>query len=287
MELETISGAATVAVTSTVAFLLVAKTWNRVARTVSSAPSFPERSLHESAQRFRDELERLSQSQGIYFCGILVFMTLFAAGYLLEADHLFAGYPSWQLYLQLSFMLLVAAFAAYFLVKTIMIRRQLQFVRDANIAIGHQLQQMTVAGTRVFHDVATSAGVVDHVVVGRQGLSAVNVIAKRARNGAEARLDGDRLEFSNGEDGFSIAAIAAKTAGLQEELSQLLGRELRVRSVIAMPGWAIGEQSGEDHLLVNERTLTMLNGWKHSSDHLMNEDADALQHELTARCARA
>jgi hypothetical protein len=39
-------------------------------------------------------------------------------------------------------------------------------------------------------------------------------------------------------------------------------------------------------LLVNERTIPMLRGWRDQSDYLMNEDVDALQKELTARCRR-
>ena len=66
----------------------------------------------------------------------------------------------------------------------------------------------------------------------------------------------------------------------------MLGHKVRVRSVIAVPGWDIGEQASENHLLVNERTIPMLRGWRDQSDYLMNEDVDALQKELTARCRR-
>jgi hypothetical protein len=66
----------------------------------------------------------------------------------------------------------------------------------------------------------------------------------------------------------------------------MLGHKVRVRSVLAVPGWDIGEQSSDKHLLVNERTIPMLRGWRDQSDYLMNEDVDALQKELTARCRR-
>jgi hypothetical protein len=73
---------------------------------------------------------------------------------------------------------------------------------------------------------------------------------------------------------------------LQKEFRELLGHKIRVRSVIAVPGWEIGEQSNEDHLVVNERTIAMLTGWKDTSDYLMNEDVTALQQDLMQRCAR-
>ena len=270
MELEAISGAATVALTSTIVFLFIAKTWNAVTRTISSTPSFSDRIMHEAAQRFRDELDRLTCSQSTYLSGALVFVMLFIAAYTLQAKMLFSGYPSWQLYLQLGFLVLVSGFAAYCLVKTALARHRIKFVRDANVAVGHQLQQMSVEGTRVFHDVETSAGIVDHVIIGQKGLYAINVVARRSGKRAHTRIQENTIEFSNSKSTQSIVEIVAKTARLQKEFRELLGHKIRVRSVIAVPGWGIGEQSNEDHLLVNERTIAMLTGWKDNSDYLMN-----------------
>jgi len=286
MELEAISAAATVALTSTIVFLLIAKTWNAISRTISSTPNFSDRIMHEAAQRFRDELDRLSCSQSTYLSGVLVFVMLFVAAYVLQAKHLFAGYPSWQLYLQLGFLFLVSGYAAFFLGKIVLARYQLQFLRDANVAIGHQLQQISVQGTRVYHDVGTSAGIVDHVIIGQNGIYAINVVARRSGKRAHARLRDNVIEYSNSKANHSIVDIAAKTSRLQKEFRQLLGHKVRVRSVIAIPGWDIGEQSTDDYLLVNERTIAMLSGWKDNTDHLMNEDVDVLQRELMSRCAR-
>ena len=286
MELEAISGAATVALTSTIVFLLIAKTWNAISRTISSTPSFSDRIMYEAAQRFRDELDRLSCSQSTYLSGVLVFVMLFIAAYVLQAKHLFVGYPSWQLYLQLGFLFLVSGYAAFCLGKIVRARYQLQFLRDANVAIGHQLQQMSVQGTRVFHDVGTSAGIVDHVIIGQHGVYAVNVVARRSGKRAHARVRDNAIEYSNTTANHSIIDIAAKTSRLQKEFRQLLGHKVRVRSVIAVPGWDIGEQSTDDYLLVNEKTIAMLSGWKDNTDHIMNEDVDILQQELMSRCAR-
>lgn len=287
MDIEAISGAATVALTSTILFLLVAKFWSALSRTVSSGPNFADSIMHEAAQRFRDELDRLSTSQSIYLGGALVFAMLFVAAYVLQAQQLFVGYPDWQLYLQLGFLLLTVGFAFYQLSNIVVARRQVQFLRDANIAIGHQLHQISSGITRVFHDVETSAGVVDHVVVGQSGLYAINVVAKRARRDNSVRLQENSLQFSNCKTEHSIVDIAARTRRLEKEFHRLLGHNVRVRSVIAVPGWDIGEQAGEHHLLVNERNIAMIRGWKDNTDHLMNEDVDALQKELTAKCLRS
>jgi len=159
-----------------------------------------------------------------------------------------------------------------------------KFIRDANVAIGHQLQRISTGANRVFHDVVTSAGVVDHVLVGQTGIYAVNVVARRGGKNGNAVLNGNDLSFSNKDERSPVVEITASTVRLEKEICRLLGHKIRVRSVIAVPGWDIGEQASEHHLLVNERTIAMLRGWKDQSDYLMNEDVDALQKELTARC---
>jgi hypothetical protein len=286
MNIEAISGAATVALSSTILFLLVAKSWSALNRSVGSTPSFADSIMRESAQRFRDELERLTSSQSIYLSGALVFVVLFGAAYVLQAQNLFAGYPSWQLWLQIGFLAFAAIIAAWRLGRTILARRQVKFVRDANVAVGHQLQSIATGANRVFHDVETSAGVVDHVLVGQTGIYAVNVVARRGARKGSAVLSGSDLKFADSDATIDVVEVTASTARLEKEISRLLGHKIRARSVIAIPGWDIGEQASEHHLLVNERTISMLRGWKDQSDYLMNEDVDALQKELTARCQR-
>ncbi|MBT8099629.1 MAG: NERD domain-containing protein, partial [Gammaproteobacteria bacterium] len=158
------------------------------------------------------------------------------------------------------------------------------FQRDANIAIGHELQRIAVNHGRAYHDVACSAGVVDHVLVGHNGVYAINVVARRHFKKADVYLDGNELHFSNAKKPLSIVNIVAATKRIEKEFRQLTGKETRVRSVIALPGWDIREQSGNDHLLVNERNLPMISGWKDHDDYLMNEDVEAMQKDLTRRC---
>lgn len=286
MTIEAISGAATVAFTSTILFLFIAKFWSVLSKAIGGGPTFADSIMRESAQRFRDELDRLSASQSIYLAGALVFIMLFAAAYFLRAEQLFVGYPDWQLHMQIVFLVAALGFALYQLGKTVMTRRQVRFLQDATIAIGHQLRQISGSVTQVFHDVETSAGVVDHVLVGQTGIYAINVVARRAPKDGSVRLHGNALHFSNANDDESIVDIAARARRLEKAFCEMLGHKVRVRSVIASPGWEILEQSHEDHLLVNERNIGMLTGWKDNSDHLMDEDVDVLRDELTARCRR-
>jgi hypothetical protein len=286
MEIDAISGAATIAMANTILFLFIAKSWSLLSRTTGSTPNFAESIMHEAAQRFRDELEKISSSRAIYLSGTLVFTVLFFAAYLLQAQKLFDGYPIWQLWLQIAFLAAAAVAAGWHLGRTILAHREVRYVRDANIAVGHQLQKISTGANRVFHDVGTGAGIIDHVLVGKTGIYAVNVVARRAGRSMNAVLKNNHVSFSNYADSVPVADITASTMRLEKELSHVLGHKISVRSVIAAPGWNIEEQTSERHLLVNERTISMLRGWRDQSDHLMNEDVETLHDELTARCRR-
>ena len=285
MDIESISGAATVALTSTLVFVLVAKSWQLINRTVSSNPSFADSIMREAAQRFRDEFERLSRAQSIYLSAALVFAVLFVSAYILNAERLFVGYPAWQLYLLLASLTVGACLIAYRLVMTVLVRHRVKLKRDANIAIGHQLQRLASGAGRAYHDVETSSGIIDHIIVGQSGAYAINVIARSGGKKGSVELRGNELVFSPGDKSLSIVDMAANIASLEREFRRLLDHRVRVRSVVAIPGWDISDQNSEEHLLVNERNLPMLRGWKDKSDYLMNEDVDALHDLLTSRCS--
>jgi len=281
MDIESFSGAATVAAASTIVFVLVMKSWQIISRSVNSGPTFADSIMREAAQRFRDEFDRLSNRQATYLSAGLVFVVLFIAAYILQAERLYAGYPDWQLYLFLSVLTFGALLALIKLVQTFVERHQVRLLRDANIAVGHQLQRVATGFGRVYHDVETSAGIIDHVIVGQNGAYAVSVFARRPAKNSHVELDNNSLLYQPSGKTQTIVATAKRTAALERDFRRLLDHRVRVRSIIAIPGWEIHEQSSEEHLLVNDRSLPMLRGWKDQADYLMNEDVDALHQMLT------
>lgn len=284
MDIESFSGAATVALACTIVFVLITKSWQIISRSVSSHPSFADSIMREAAQRFRDEFDRLTSTQTTYLSAGLVFVVLFVAAYVLNAERLYVGYPLWQLYLFLVALFGGGLLASIRLAKTIVTRHQIRLLRDANIAIGHELQRIAAGFGRVYHDVATSAGMIDHMIVGHNGAYAVNVFARRPSRNGNVHLENNTLVFEPSGKSRSIVATAKKTAALEREFRRLLDHRVRVRSVVAVPGWQISGQSSEEHLVVNDRSLPMLRGWKDQADYLMNEDVDALHQLLTSRC---
>jgi len=285
MELTALGGAATIALVSAIFFLLVVKGFSAFTRTTAST-RFPESIMLEAAQRYRDEIAKQGQEQSVYLASGLVFTVIFSVSYLLPPEGMFDDVPRWQLIVVLVLLAVAAAFVLYKLVQTIVARRRLLFIRDANMATGHSLQKLTSNNNRVFHDVPCDGGTIDNVIVGLQGIYTVSVIARKPGKVNLARLKGDQLLFASDKEAISVARSGTKTAKLAREIRKVTGRDIRIRAVIAVPGWEVDSQESTEYLLVNERNLAMLTGWKEQKDYLMNEDVEAVQMLLAERCTR-
>ena len=286
MSLAALSGATTIAFTSTILFLLIVKSWHVLAQSIGPKTRFPNSIMFEAAQRFRDKLERLGREQSLFLIAALVFSVIFAINYLLPPQGMFEGLPQWQLILVLVLFGAAALYTAYRLIHIVIAKRRLAYIRDANMATGHALQKLTANQNRVFHDVSCGAGIIDNVVVGRHGIYTISVIARKPGKVNGVSLRGDKLTFAPGDVSMSVARCGAKSGRLAKEIGKLLKHEVRVRSVVVVPGWEVESQESEAYLVVNERNLTMLSGWKDPKDFLMNEDVDTVQKMLTKRCTR-
>jgi hypothetical protein len=287
MNLEAISVAASIALVSTFVFLLLAKSWHAISKSVGSAGSFRGSIMLEAAQRFRDEMERLTRRLHVYLTCALVFAVIFSVSYLLRPENVFDNLPNWQLIAIISVLGVVALYAAGRFVTIWLARRRTEFVRDATIAAGHGLQKLTANSNRVFHDVRCGAGVIDNVIVGLHGVYAVHVVARRAGKNNRVTLEGDILSFASGNHTQSLAEFGQRSKQLAQEFRKILNKEVHVRCVVAVPGWEIESQASENHLIVNERNLAMLRGWKDQNDYLMNEEVEKLQKLMTKRCTRS
>jgi len=286
MSLAALSGAAIVALASTIIFLLILKSWDVLSASVVEATRFPQSIMLEAAQRFRDEMERLAREQSHYLVAVVVFATIFVITYLLPPQEMFAALPTWQLMLTLGLFVAAALYTLFRLGQIVIAKRRLAFVRDANMATGHALQKLTANQNRVFHDVPCGSQIIDNVIVGLQGIYAISVIARIPGKDNRVRLRDDALSFAPGPETLSVSRSGAKSVRLAKEIGQLIQHEIRVRSVVAVPGWEIESQVSQDYLVVNERNLAMLCGWRDEKDHLMTEDVASIQAMLTKRCTR-
>ena len=279
MNLDALTTAGTLAIAAAVLFLASARLWALFTHFAVGTPIFRDSTMREAAQRFRDEAERLSRKHACYLSAVLISSIMFSAALGLGLRGFYAGYPTWQLGLVGALLASFAAFVLYKVATTLRGLATARFQRDASIAIGHQLLRLAATQGSVFHDVQVGKRVIDHVLIGHNGAYAIHVIARRNRGGKSAMLSDENLKM--GDDLVGLEGFTNDVHKLSASFSKLGSQKIRVRSVVAVPGWDIDSQQGDKHLLVNERTLPMLTGWKSQSDYLMNEDVAAIQSFLT------
>lgn len=282
MELEAIGGAAALALLGSATYALTARAWIALTRSGAGRRPFSDVLLPEPAERLRKQFDLLGSKQSALLASALTFVLLFAFAWLSGASGILADARAWIVSAVLAIVVAGIAWALYRLLHIVLLRRELAFRRNANIAVGQSLGRVTGNLNRVFHDVECAGECVDHVLVGQRGAYAVFVLARRPGKNKTVRVRDSRLWLAGTEslamDRF--VTIANKLAGL---FRKAVGHPVHVRCVLVVPGWEIEGQASDSLLVVNERNLVMLRGWADRSESLLNEDAELLHEFLEDR----
>lgn len=242
--------------------------------------------LFEPGHRVRQNLQSLDRRYFLYLSSILVYALLLAVTFAVQIEPLPFDAPA-GVWLALSVVVaLISLLLPFQVLRLKRARSRLAFRRNANIAIGHALQRIASRGYNVYHDVRVGNHVIDNVVIGAKGAYAINVfvLGNNRRKNATVRLRDSSLVFGNTKTSAPVGISVNRVTGLSKELSRVIGHPIRVRSVIAVPGWNVATTDTENHLVVNEKTVVMLTGWTDPDTYLMDDDVAQIHDHLAARC---
>jgi hypothetical protein len=123
------------------------------------------------------------------------------------------------------------------------VRRRLKQMRlgsEGEKAVGQFLERLRQNGYQVFHDVIGSGFNLDHVLVGPQGIFAVETktISKPARGEARIEFDGGQILVGGFEpDRNPIVQAKAQADWLRNLIAETSGRNVIVRPIVTYPGW--------------------------------------------------
>ena len=160
------------------------------------------------------------------------------------------------------------------------LRPQLRALRQAaegEKAVGQFLEELRALGYKVFHDVVGDGFNVDHVVIGRAGVFAVETKTWSKPRTGEAKIafDGTQLKVGDRQpDDRVVIQARAQAAWLRELLRATTGMAFDVRSVVLFPGWFIEQAPG------STRDIWVLNP-KALPGFLRNEEAALADSDVT------
>lgn len=116
---------------------------------------------------------------------------------------------------------------------------------DAEVAVGQELDQLMREGALVFHDLPADGFNIDHAVISRRGVFAVETKGyikagdESARAAATVVFDGRSLAFPRWTTAKPIEQAERQAKWLSDWLASATGEPVGVLPVVALPGWFV------------------------------------------------
>ncbi|MFO1447930.1 MAG: nuclease-related domain-containing protein [Opitutaceae bacterium] len=155
--------------------------------------------------------------------------------------------------------------------------------------VGETLNQLLALGYRVFHDVPFSNYNIDHVIVGPDGVYAIETKTRRkrtdlpAREKARVEVEEDRIRFPFQVDTSSIPQAVRNAESLADWLTRATGEPTSVEPLVVLVGWYVVRKPGAHVRVLNEKELKHAFP-KRNATPLSPERLQRIVHQLTERC---
>jgi hypothetical protein len=181
-------------------------------------------------------------------------------------------------------------FSAFKITKIVRLLRSINLGIEAETAVGQELNWLMQDGFSVFHDVIGEGPFnVDHVIVGRQGVYAVETKGRSKpikTDGSESHrvnYDGKALLFPGWSETAPLEQATRNAEWLKKWLSSAVGSPVDVRPVLMLPGWYI-ERTGPGGVAVMNGTNCRNFFTKGRDQPLSEQLVKQIVHQLDARC---
>lgn len=153
--------------------------------------------------------------------------------------------------------LVVLIWCAWRLIHHARARRRYMQALEAELAVGQSLSRLQAQGALVFHDFPAGKFNIDHIVVGRSVVFAVETKSRKkppekGKKSAEVLYDGEALTYPGGiREQKPVEQAGFQAEWLSKFLGNGVGEPVRVIGVLALPGWYTPHAGGRPAVLVN------------------------------------
>jgi hypothetical protein len=175
------------------------------------------------------------------------------------------------------------------LINFLNLRRSYRMGYEGEIAVGQELNQLMRDGFRVYHDFPAGKFNIDHIVVGPSGVFAIETKArskptsKDRKADAKVKYDGKCLLFSNGTDVQSIEQAKRQAEWLAKWLRSAVGEAVKVRPVVALPGWFVERVASGGIRVINPKNFRSIA--KPKAGSILSESMiTRIVHQLEQKC---
>ena len=163
-------------------------------------------------------------------------------------------------------------------------RNSLRLGLDCERAVGQELDQLMLDGYRVYHDFPAENFNIDHVVIGVNGVFAVETKgrAKPVKGEVKIIYDGQGLQFPTHYEREPFEQAKRQADWFSKWLTSAVGAEVAVRPVLVFPGWYI-ERKKPGLLIYNGKSPRPV--YKNAGGSTLSaEMIQRIAHQVEQRC---
>ncbi len=163
-------------------------------------------------------------------------------------------------------------------------RNNLRLGLDCERAVGQELNQLMLDGYRVYHDFPAENFNIDHIVIGANGVFAVETKgrAKLVKGEVKITYDGQGLQFPTHYEREPFEQAKRQADWLAKWLTSAVGAEVAVKPVLVFPGWYI-ERKKPGLLIYNGKSPRPV--YKNAGSSVLSaEMIQRIAHQVEQRC---
>jgi hypothetical protein len=285
--IPTIASFSAVALIASASYLLISKVGGNLASLIQNArrkesfiPFEPGRFVQQESHYIGRYLHRHGTAT-LIFCASLT--SLLAVG----RQGWWPTMPTWAWWCVAAVILALLCYSQFRFVSFAIYQHKLKSLRNNHVVVADRLNEARARGYQVYHSIPMREGVIDHVVVGEQGLFAIQIVRPPSRKFTNVRIEGEMLIFSpdSVEKGFrKIAKFTKPVKLLNKRLSKAVGHDIRIQPIIVVADCEVQAGSSEGCLLADPGSCIMFVGRNDPDAHLMSDEVNRISKWLIGRC---
>lgn len=208
--------------------------------------------------------------------------------------HIAAGKFPWMLSISALMGLSYCSFKTW---KNFSKLTKLRLGHTAEIATANELIGLQALGYQVFHDVQADGFNIDHLVIGKNGVFAIETKGRHKRNkdlrqtngngngkkGYEVFYKDGRLNFPSWTETKPIEQAQRQAQWVSQWLTKATGSPVAATPALVFPGWYVTSQSKPPFPILNHKQLVGTIP-KLKTQDLTQQQVDSIIYQVAQRC---
>lgn len=162
--------------------------------------------------------------------------------------------------------------------------RAMKLGRDGERAVAELLERTREYGFRVFHDIPGRGFNVDHLLVGRKGMFAIETktITKPPKGKPVVEFDGESVRVGGHTlDRNAVTQATAVARWVKDLVRESTGRDVDVRPVVLFPGWFVENKAGKNCCVWVLEPKALASFIEHEPDRMSSEEVHLVSFHIS------